>query len=175
MTKRFSQSTKDVLESFINYSKDMIDFGFNPYQFFNIDMHKEKKAYWAAYNLKRRGYMQSIKKKNKIAYKLTKKGKRSATQLAINKMIQNKNWDKKWRILIFDIPETRRSFRDNLRKSLIDIGFYQLQKSVWIFPYDVKDYLYDIIPGFREGDWFQYIEAGKISSEDKLKKRFGVG
>jgi DNA-binding transcriptional regulator PaaX len=36
---------------------------------------------------------------------------------------KNKKWDGKWRVLIFDIPETRRFDRDNIRRALISIGF----------------------------------------------------
>jgi DNA-binding transcriptional regulator PaaX len=54
------------------------------------------------------------------------------------------------------------------------LGFIKLQKSVWITPYDIIDDLYEIIPGFREGNWFEYVEARYVSSEKKLKELFGL-
>jgi len=44
-------------------------------------------------------------------------------------------WDGKWRIVLFDIPEARRSKRDELRRFLEQAGFKRLQDSAWVFPY----------------------------------------
>jgi len=45
-------------------------------------------------------------------------------------------WDKKWRIVFFDIPETKKKERDFFAQKLKDIGFYRFQESVFIFPYE---------------------------------------
>jgi DNA-binding transcriptional regulator PaaX len=37
----------------------------------------------------------------------------------------------------FDVPNRYRNRRDVLRSSLKEAGFYQLQKSVWIAPYEM--------------------------------------
>jgi phenylacetic acid degradation operon negative regulatory protein len=55
------------------------------------------------------------------------------------------SWDKKWRMVIFDIPEVTRRDRDFLRSQLQWLGFLELQKSVWIFPYEIKSELGDFI------------------------------
>src|SRR3989344_4422884 len=44
-------------------------------------------------------------------------------------------WDGKWRIVIFDIREKRRSTRSRLRLLLSSVGFLRLQDSVWVYPY----------------------------------------
>ena len=40
--------------------------------------------------------------------------------------------EKKDTIVIFDVPELRRTLRDYLRSELVALGYEQLQKSVWI-------------------------------------------
>jgi hypothetical protein len=45
------------------------------------------------------------------------------------KLNVNKKWDKKWRVVIFDIPERHRGLRDVFRKRLRQLSLYQLQKS----------------------------------------------
>src|SRR3989344_7036412 len=40
-----------------------------------------------------------------------------------------KRWDKKWRVLIFDIPERRRGLRETVRRTLATIGFERLPDS----------------------------------------------
>ena len=59
--------------------------------------------------------------------------------------LQTKKWDRKWRIVIYDIPEGERYIRDRLRGKLKELGFGMIQKSVWISAYpfedDMKDFL----------------------------------
>ncbi len=44
-------------------------------------------------------------------------------------------WDGKWRVLIFDIPNTQKTARDMLRRRLCGMGFYPIQKSVFVCPF----------------------------------------
>lgn len=43
-------------------------------------------------------------------------------------------WDRKWRLILFDIPEKERSKRRKLTRSLAEAGCGCLQGSVWILP-----------------------------------------
>jgi len=45
-------------------------------------------------------------------------------------------WDRQWRIIMYDIPSRQRKASDAFRKKIKEIGLYQLQKSVWVSPYD---------------------------------------
>jgi phenylacetic acid degradation operon negative regulatory protein len=47
-------------------------------------------------------------------------------------------WDGKWRIVLLDLPETRKDEREALRYLLKKAGFICLKNSVWIspFPYE---------------------------------------
>ena len=46
--------------------------------------------------------------------------------------VLNPNWDGKWRIVMLDLPEDRKSDRDGLRYLLKKAGFILLKNSVWI-------------------------------------------
>jgi phenylacetic acid degradation operon negative regulatory protein len=46
----------------------------------------------------------------------------------------NRHWDGRWRLVLFDVPESRRVARDRLRRFLQSRGFGYLQNSVWITP-----------------------------------------
>jgi len=48
------------------------------------------------------------------------------------------NWDGKWRIIILDLPEERKSERESLRYLLKKAGFICLKNSVWVsmYPYE---------------------------------------
>lgn len=51
----------------------------------------------------------------------------------------NRRWDGRWRLVLFDVPETRSTERDKLRRYLQQRGFGYLQNSVWITPDPVKE------------------------------------
>jgi len=50
-----------------------------------------------------------------------------------------RGWDGRWRLVAFDVPEARRSARNQLRRYLRSRGFGCLQGSVWITPDPVVD------------------------------------
>jgi phenylacetic acid degradation operon negative regulatory protein len=45
-----------------------------------------------------------------------------------------RRWDGKWRMVLFDVPQSKASDRARLRRSLAGRGFGYLQNSVWITP-----------------------------------------
>lgn len=51
--------------------------------------------------------------------------------------LKNKSWDRKWRVVIFDIEEKEKITRNSLRRKLISLGFGKIQKSVYVSPLDV--------------------------------------
>ncbi|MDF7808570.1 PaaX family transcriptional regulator C-terminal domain-containing protein, partial [Pontiellaceae bacterium B12219] len=50
----------------------------------------------------------------------------------------SKPWNKWWYILMFDVPEKDRAYRDTLRNFLKTQRFGCLQRSVWVTPRDVR-------------------------------------
>jgi phenylacetic acid degradation operon negative regulatory protein len=69
--------------------------------------------------------------------RLTKQGRVRARsqQLEARSSLLNPNWDGKWRIILLDLPEERKSERDGLRYLLKKAGFLLLKNSVWISPH----------------------------------------
>jgi phenylacetic acid degradation operon negative regulatory protein len=54
-------------------------------------------------------------------------------------------WDGSWRLLMFDVPESRRQDRKRLWRALRDRKFGFLQRSVWIWPHDLRPILQEIL------------------------------
>ena len=105
---------------------------------------------------------------------LTEKGKRYALRFNPERIILQKpaRWDGKWRFIIFDIPEKRKTVRDAFRKYLSDLGFYQIQRSVWVWPYECKkevDFLVELFE-IRSDVYYLLVEA--ITNEALLQKHF---
>jgi len=129
------------------------------------------------YYLKKKGLIR-IEKKNKNIYMfLTKEGEKEAGRYQLNEMYikKPKKWDKKWRLIIFDIPENHRIKRDLFRGKLKELGFYQLQKSVWVYPYSCQKEIYLLRDFFslRKKN-LMALTVEKIESDESLRKFFDL-
>ena len=130
----------------------------------------------AVSNLKRGGYLEEKRIKNKRKLYLTSKGR---IEIIKNILREKKNkklkWDGKWRAIIFDIPELSRRDRDFLRRELRWIGFKELQKSVWIFPYPIERELKTLLKLWKiefKGD-IRFLTIEKMDDED-LREYFNL-
>ena len=85
---------------------------------------------------------------------LTKKGREELLKYGVDKikLKNDKRWDGKWRVVIFDIPENKKQARDALRSKFKNLGMLQLQKSVFVYPFDCKREIDFISDFFEVGD-----------------------
>jgi DNA-binding transcriptional regulator PaaX len=74
---------------------------------------------------------------HKFTYTLTAKGMHELGLMKLHRIDPPDQWDSTWRIVIFDIPETKREARHHIRRLLRELGFIQLQMSVWVHPFAV--------------------------------------
>lgn len=65
-------------------------------------------------------------------YRLSNSGQKSTDEINDYFASVNKKWDGIFKILIFDIPERKKEYRNWLRNALYALDFKQLQKSVFI-------------------------------------------
>lgn len=108
-----------------------------------------------------------------LTYFLTNKGKVKALTYHFQEMkIKKVPWDRKWRIVIFDIPEKlkigRNAFRDKLKK----LGFHEFQKSVFVFPYECQNEIDFIIEFFNLRKYVRYGIFDFIDNDLHLRKIF---
>jgi hypothetical protein len=104
---------------------------------------------------------------------LTDKGKLKALTYHFENMkIERRPWDEKWRVVFFDIPEIIKKGRDALRWKLKELGFFELQKSVFIFPYECKNEVDFIIEYFNLRKYVRFAIVDTIDNELHLKKIF---
>ncbi|MEK7515677.1 MAG: CRISPR-associated endonuclease Cas2 [Patescibacteria group bacterium] len=90
------------------------------------------------------------------------------------KMRRPKRWDKRWRVVIFDIPERRRNVRVNLRRFMEEYGFVRLQNSVWIYPYDCEDLIALAKANLRIGADVLYMIVERLEHDKHLREHFGL-
>jgi len=107
---------------------------------------------------------------------LTDKGKEKAFTYNLDEMKikKPKAWDKKWRIVLFDIPERTRKIRDAFRDHLKNLEFYEFQKSVFVHPYDCQDEIEYLIEFYGARRFIRFIIADSLDNELHLKNHFNL-
>ena len=130
----------------------------------------EYQAKSALQSLERNGYV----KREGRALLITPKGRR---RVGGTKTVSKQDgWDRKWRIVIYDIPEKDRSARDALRYYLRDNGFVKLQNSVFISPTADFDELDSIRREYKVEKYVNFFEAKSVAWDDdsRLRKIFSL-
>lgn len=127
------------------------------------------------YKLKRKDLIQIQKVNHQIYISLTEEGKKMVGWMQIDSLIikRPKKWDGFWRIVIFDISELKKVHREAFRGKLKELGFYPIQKSVWVHPFDCQaeiELLREFF-GLNEEE-LRLIVSDNIGNDKELKKIF---
>ncbi|MEK7162448.1 MAG: hypothetical protein AAB730_01145 [Patescibacteria group bacterium] len=85
-----------------------------------------------------------------------------------------KEWDKKWRLIFFDIPEEKKKFRDAFRYHLQKMGATEFQRSAFIFPYPCSREVGALAEKLSLREHIVLVTAETLSNEFKFKEHFGL-
>jgi len=126
--------------------------------------------------LEERGWIKITEVDDQFKLELVENGREVALYYKIEEMHikKPKKWDGLWRVVVFDIPEDKKIARDVLRRRLKELGFIQLQKSVFILPYDCKKEIEVIQHAYEIWPYMSFMIVKEIDNEDKLIKRFNL-
>jgi len=83
------------------------------------------------------GLIETVNSDNECYARITPKGRQKLTSIKLdskNTLVSN-NWDGKWRIVLLDLPESRKAERESIRYLLKKANFVCLKNSAWISPY----------------------------------------
>ncbi|MFE4708522.1 phenylacetic acid degradation operon negative regulatory protein PaaX [Peribacillus simplex] len=119
--------------------------------------HNEQGVRVAVSRMVKQGWIQSEKQGNKSYYFLTDRGVQRMDEAAnrIYKMKPNE-WDGKWRILMYTIPEDKRQLRDDLRKELLWSGFGSFSSGCWISPNDLEKQINRLIEKYEIKEYVDF-------------------
>lgn len=129
-----------------------------------------------AARLRRKGFVTFEERGGKKHLRITTKGKSHIEKLDLGAYAIGRplRWDERWRVVIFDVPERQRAARMKLRGLLGQLGFYRLQDSVWVHPFDCEEIVALIKTHFRLGLGVRYLIADAIEFDQPLRKHFGL-
>lgn len=124
-----------------------------------------------------RGFVRFVEKGGKKFIEITDEGARA---LAIEQektrlmAAHKKRWDKRYRIVMFDISQKRKPDRERVRMFIRECGFLRLQDSVWVFPYDCEELITLLKADMRIGKDVLYAVVESIENDGWIKKHFNL-
>ncbi len=126
------------------------------------DREQKKKVLNGFSYLLSRGLIRKNYRGKQLYISLSPMGRKKQKKYGIDFMSikRQTRWDGKWRMLLFDVEEKRKVTREALRGKLKDLGFFQLQKSVWIHAFPCEKELSSLQSFFEiQGEGFMCFEV----------------
>ena len=130
----------------------------------------------AMYRMKKQRLVKIYYKNGEEVIEITEKGKKWLLKYKLDDMEikKPKKWDGLWRIVIFDIPEKRKKARNAINLKLKNLGFYPIQKSTFIYPYECRNEIDFVAEHSFARKYINYIIAKEIDNSKKLRKIFKI-
>jgi DNA-binding transcriptional regulator PaaX len=157
MSKPFTDFTRDLLEE-IGLKEPIL-----LHNIYNAHTQEKSKKYIynTLYRLVTDGYIEEEQK----AYSLTDLGRQLIHKLKPKK-------DGVWKIIIFDIPESKRSIRNILRSKLASLGFKKWQNSIWISPFALDPTIEQELNELGKKMFIRLIRTTEINYTEDLETLF---
>lgn len=155
--KKQQSALTHVLKALIPYTRENLALSFSPNKFFN-DLEKSsgynrntlRNAYWRA---EKRNYFKKV---------------RDTPELTDAGLDYIADYEPKYLgsgarlIIIFDIPETQRKARQQLRELIKSWGFVQIQKSVWSTELDYRELLVETVAELKLAGCVEIFEGVRL-------------
>lgn len=116
----------------------------------------------------------TLSKDGVYALQLTKKGEWESgiRNLSRHREMKNEKWDGKWRLVVFDVPQSKNKVRDELRRAVSLYGFVKLQQSVWVYPYPCDDFVSLVRRYLGVSEDVLYLTSDYIENDRWLRYEF---
>lgn len=135
--------------------------------------HNRDKARRRIVYLVNTGLVKKSGRYQNAVYELTDKGLERLEQLSMQKLrARVDSWDRKWRLVLFDIPESARLARDQIRRLLKELGFQQLQLSVWVHPLPCLEYFKEIQRAYGIADHLFIVQSSEVNIPRSIVAHF---
>ncbi|MBI2356225.1 MAG: hypothetical protein HYV13_03420 [Candidatus Doudnabacteria bacterium] len=151
-------------------------FGKSSYKSYRGKRFSNEQLAKALRRMKRRKLVGIIREGDKDVIVMTEGGKQKLLKYKLDdmKIKRPPKWDRKFRLVIFDIPEKHKVARNAFVFKMREMGFIKLQKSVWVCPYDCEDEIEYLKEIYEIRPFVKLVLAEKIDSEDSLRKMFSL-
>lgn len=141
------------------------------------DLKKYQRKVWrSAHYLHKKQLIGFGKRKGHSVIFLTDKGKKKILDFDLDsiQIVRPKRWDRRWRLVAFDIPVNLRYRAELFRKKVKQLGFYQLQKSLWVFPFECAEQIEYLRDFYEVRPYIKMILAEQLDGGKKLREHFSL-
>jgi CRISPR/Cas system-associated endoribonuclease Cas2 len=127
--------------------------------------------------LKQKGEIEFVEREGMHFARLTKRGEEALAfgkekmELEVRKP---RRWDRRYRLVMFDVPEKRKKIRERLRFTMKEVGFLRLQDSAWLYPYDCEEFVALLKAHLRIGKDVLYAVIEEIENDKWIRKHFNL-
>ena len=128
------------------------------------------------WRLRQKNIIEYCEEGDNVRIILTETGRKKILSYRLDDLVlvKPKQWDGKWRIIAFDIPETKKKARQALVEKMKELGLLQFQKSLWLYPYECKDEIDFIAEVFEVGKYVHYMVVDEMTNDELIRQRFGL-
>lgn len=107
---------------------------------------------------------------------ITENGRRRILKYALEELTlpHPKGWDKKWRLIIFDVPEKLKYLRNRFRQFVKNLGLLRIQKSAYLYPYPCHRQIEFLREYLGVGDFIIYAVVEKLEDDEPYRQYFGL-
>lgn len=140
-------------------------------------LNKQPKNYSRYFSkLRKQKFIQIEQVGNDDMISLTEKGKKVFLRFNYENLEikQKRIWDRNFRMVIFDIPETKRNARDSLREKMKELGLVKFNDSVWVYPYPCQKEIDFIANYWHIGRYVHFALVKNVTNRDYLEKYFNL-
>ncbi len=127
--------------------------------------------------LKQKGEIEFEERNGKKYVRLTERGEEALAFSQQKLQLANakpRKWDRRYRLVMFDVPEKRKKIREHLRFQMREIGFLRIQDSAWLYPYDCEEFMTLLKADLRIGKDVLYAVVEEIENDGWIRKHFNL-
>lgn len=129
--------------------------------------HNDQAARVAVSRMMKQGWLQSEKQENRSYYFLTDQGISRIEEAGTRIFKLNPSeWDRKWRVLMYTIPEEKRHIRDELRQELLWSGFGSFSNACWISPNNLEKEVKLLIEKYDISEYVDFFISEYVGPKD---------
>lgn len=140
------------------------------------DKFDERRLRQRLKEMRKRRLIKIYKAGDKYVVQITKKGRKKLLKYKLEELEipTPKKWDGKWRIVTYDVPKGKNRARDAIRTTLKRLGFCQLQKSVYLYPYPCRNAIEFLREFYGIGEAVTLLTVGYLENEEAYKEYFDL-
>ena len=113
---------------------------------------------------------------DKVIVELSRLGKKKILKYSLEEMKIKRpvRWDKKWRLVIYDVPNSKRKSASCFGNMLISLGMHRMQKSVFICPFPCRNEIEFLREYYRVREHVWMLTVSKFEDDFVFRKFFGL-